>query len=41
MPTVADRVVMTAAKLVLAPISEADFLPASYGFRPKRSVIDA
>ncbi|WP_461092105.1 reverse transcriptase domain-containing protein, partial [Streptomyces incanus] len=40
-PTVADRVVMTAAKLVLEPIFEADFLPVSYGFRPKRSAIDA
>ena len=36
-PTVADRVVMTAAKLVLEPVFEADFLPVSYGFRPKRS----
>ena len=36
-PTVADRVVMAAAKIVLEPIFEADFLPASYGFRPKRS----
>ena len=40
-PTVADRVVMTAAKMVLEPIFEADFLPASYGFRPKRSAHDA
>ncbi|WP_327241105.1 group II intron reverse transcriptase/maturase [Streptomyces sp. NBC_01320] len=40
-PTVADRVVMTAAKLVLEPVFEADFLPVSYGFRPKRSAIDA
>ncbi|MEQ8272438.1 MAG: group II intron reverse transcriptase/maturase [Deltaproteobacteria bacterium] len=36
-PTVRDRVVQTAAKLVLEPIFEADFLPCSYGFRPKRS----
>jgi group II intron reverse transcriptase/maturase len=36
-PTVADRVVMTAAKLVLEPIFEADFLAVSFGFRPKRS----
>ncbi len=36
-PTVADRVVMAAAKIVIEPIFEADFLPASYGFRPKRS----
>lgn len=40
-PTVADRVVMTAAKLVLEPVFEADFTEASYGFRPKRSAIDA
>ena len=36
-PTVRDRVVMAAAKIVLEPIFEADFLPASFGFRPKRS----
>ena len=36
-PTVRDRVVQMAAKLVLEPIFEADFLPRSYGFRPKRS----
>jgi group II intron reverse transcriptase/maturase len=40
-PAVADRVVMTAAKLVLEPVFEADFTDASYGFRPKRSAIDA
>lgn len=40
-PTVADRVVMTAAKLVLEPIFEADFLAVSFGFRPKRSTHDA
>ena len=33
-PCVADRVVMAAAKIVLEPIFEADFLPSSYGFRP-------
>jgi RNA-directed DNA polymerase len=33
-PTVADRVVQAALKLVLEPIFEADFLPVSYGFRP-------
>ncbi|GAA2640609.1 hypothetical protein GCM10009863_67220 [Streptomyces axinellae] len=32
---------MTAAKLVLEPVSEAQFTEASYGFRPKRSAIDA
>lgn len=36
-PTVRDRVVQMAAKLVVEPIFEADFLPCSYGFRPKRS----
>jgi RNA-directed DNA polymerase len=36
-----DRVVMTAAKLVLAPVFEADFLPQSYGFRPRRSARQA
>jgi len=40
-PTVRDRVVQMAAKLVLEPIFEADFLPVSYGFRPKRSTTDA
>jgi RNA-directed DNA polymerase len=33
-PCVADRVVMAAAKTVLEPVFEADFLPTSYGFRP-------
>jgi group II intron reverse transcriptase/maturase len=36
-PTVKDRVAQMAAKLVLEPIFEADFLPCSFGFRPKRS----
>jgi RNA-directed DNA polymerase len=40
-PTVADRVVQAALKLVLEPIFEADFLPVSYGFRPRRRVQDA
>ena len=35
-PTVRDRVAQQAAKLVLEPVFEADFLPCSYGFRPKR-----
>ncbi|WP_226900680.1 reverse transcriptase family protein [Nonomuraea phyllanthi] len=34
-PTVADRVVQAALKLVLEPIFEADFVPCSYGFRPQ------
>lgn len=40
-PTVADRVVQAALKLVLEPIFEADFLPVSYGFRPRRRAHDA
>ncbi len=40
-PTVRDRVVMSAAKLVLEPVFEADFLPVSHGFRPHRSAHDA
>jgi RNA-directed DNA polymerase len=40
-PTVADRVCQQAAKIVLEPIFEADFLPCSFGFRPKRSATDA
>jgi len=40
-PTVADRVVMAAAKIVLEPIFEADFSPLSFGFRPKRSAQQA
>ncbi|MEU0837524.1 group II intron reverse transcriptase/maturase, partial [Streptomyces sp. NPDC005969] len=40
-PTVADRVVMTAAKMVLEPVFASGFTDASYGFRPKRSAIDA
>jgi RNA-directed DNA polymerase len=40
-PTVKDRVVQQATKLVLEPIFEADFLPCSFGFRPKRSAIHA
>ena len=40
-PTVRDRVCQAAAKIVLEPIFEADFLPTSFGFRPKRSATDA
>src|SRR5450759_2407308 len=36
-PTIKDRVVQTAAKLLLEPIFEADFDPNAYGYRPKRS----
>ena len=40
-PTVKDRVVQTAAKLVIEPIFEADLEPNTYGYRPKRSALDA
>jgi RNA-directed DNA polymerase len=40
-PTIRDRVVQTAAKLVLEPVFEADFDPNAYGYRPKRSAQDA
>jgi RNA-directed DNA polymerase len=40
-PTIRDRVVQTAAKLVLEPIFEADFEDCAYGYRPKRSAQDA
>jgi RNA-directed DNA polymerase len=40
-PTVCDRVCQQAARLVLEPIFEADFLEVSYGFRPKRSALQA
>jgi group II intron reverse transcriptase/maturase len=40
-PTVRDRVVQAALKLVLEPIFEADFKPCSYGFRPGRRAHDA
>jgi RNA-directed DNA polymerase len=40
-PCVRDRVIMAAAKIVLEPIFEADFLPVSFGFRPQRSTFMA
>lgn len=40
-PTIRDRVVQGALKLILEPIFEADFPPGSYGYRPKRSAHDA
>src|SRR5271163_225339 len=40
-PTIRDRVVQTAAKLVLEPIFEADFEDGVYGYRPGRSATDA
>jgi RNA-directed DNA polymerase len=40
-PTIRDRTVQAAAKLVLEPIFEADLEPEAYGYRPKRSAHDA
>jgi retron-type reverse transcriptase len=40
-PTIRDRVLQTAAELVLEPIFEADLEPNAYGYRPKRSALDA
>jgi RNA-directed DNA polymerase len=40
-PALRDRVLMSAAKLILEPIFEAQFSPVSFGFRPKRSAHDA
>ena len=39
-PAVRDRVVQAAVKIVLEPVFEADFLPCSFGFRPKRAAHD-
>lgn len=40
-PTVVDRIVQAATKIVLEPIFEADFKESSYGFRPKRNAHNA
>jgi len=40
-PAVRDRIVQTAMKIVLEPVFEADMMPCSFGFRPKRSAHDA
>jgi RNA-directed DNA polymerase len=40
-PTIRDRVVQTAAKIVLEPIFEADFEDNTYGYRPQRGAVDA
>lgn len=40
-PTIRDRVVQTAVKLVIEPIFEADLDPDAYGYRPRRSATDA
>ena len=40
-PAVRDRIVQAAVKIVLEPVFEADFLPCSFGFRPRRGQHDA
>jgi RNA-directed DNA polymerase len=40
-PTIRDRVVQTAVKIVIEPIFEADLEPNTYGYRPNRSAVDA
>ncbi len=40
-PAVRDRIVQSAVKIVLEPVFEADMLPCSFGFRPRRAVHDA
>ena len=40
-PTIRDRVVQGALKLILEPIFEAGFQPGSFGYRPKRTAHDA
>ena len=40
-PTIADRVAQTVAKMVLEPLVEPCFHPDSYGYRPRRSALDA
>jgi RNA-directed DNA polymerase len=40
-PSIRDRVVQGALKLILEPIFEADFQPGSYGYRPKRTAHQA
>ena len=40
-PTVADRIAQTVAKLYLEPLVEPSFHPDSYGYRPRKSALDA
>ena len=40
-PTVRDRVAQTAVRIVIEPLFEADFQECSYGYRPKRSAVQA
>lgn len=39
-PSIADRVAQTAARLVIEPLFEADFQECSYGYRPRRGAIE-
>src|SRR5437868_10283150 len=39
-PTIRDRVIQTAAKIVIEPIFEADFEDNAYGYRPARGAVD-
>ena len=40
-PAIRDRVIQTAAKIVIEPIFEADFEDNAYGYRPARGAVDA
>jgi len=40
-PTIRDRVIQAAAKIVLEPIFEANFEHSTYGYRPRRGAVDA
>jgi RNA-directed DNA polymerase len=40
-PTIRDRVVQTAVKIVIEPVLEADLSPYAFGYRPKKSALDA
>jgi RNA-directed DNA polymerase len=40
-PSIRDRVVQGALKLILEPIFEADFQPGSFGYRPRRTTHEA
>ena len=41
MPTLRDRIVQEAVRMILEPIYEAEFSPYSFGFRPNRRTMDA
>ena len=40
-PTIRDRVVQTAVKIVIEPVLEADLSPYTFGYRPQKSALDA